>query len=62
LSGSRVWVEYNHQSLFQIFLPPTRADIVDKANRAASLVARRFKTLEIERALLRNPDLAPDEF
>lgn len=61
-SGSRVWVEYNRQNLFQVFLPPIRANIEDTAARAAAVVARRFKTLEVERALLQNPDLAPDEF
>ena len=61
-SGSRVWVEYNRQKLFQVFLPPIRANIEETAGRAAASVARRFKTLEVERALFRNPDLAPDEF
>ena len=61
-SGSRVWIEHNRQNLFQVFLPPIRANIEDTARRAAASVARRFKTLEVERALSRNPDLAPDEF
>jgi curli production assembly/transport component CsgE len=61
-SGSRVWVEHRRERLFQVFLPPTRANIEDTAKRAAVLVARRFKAMQIERALVRDPDLAPDEF
>jgi curli production assembly/transport component CsgE len=61
-SGSRIWVEHNRRTLFQAFLPPTRADIEATARRAASQVAQRFKTLELERALFKNPDLGPDEF
>ena len=61
-SGSRVWIEYNRQTLFLVFLPPIRANIEETAGQAAAAVARRFKTLEIERALFQNPDLAPDEF
>jgi curli production assembly/transport component CsgE len=60
-SGSRVWVEYNRKTLFQVFLPPTRANIEATARTAAEQVARRFKTMELERALFTDPDLAPDE-
>ncbi|MEN8132187.1 MAG: CsgE family curli-type amyloid fiber assembly protein [Pseudomonadota bacterium] len=60
-SGSRVWVEYNRQSLFQVFLSPVRANIEATARNAASSVARRVEELSIERLLFKNPDLAPDE-
>ena len=61
-SGSRVWVEYNRQTLFQVFLSPTLANIEATARQAAASVAERFKIMEVERALMKNPDLAPDEF
>ena len=61
-SGSRVWVEYNRRTLFQVFLSPTLANIEATARQAAASVAERFKIMEVERALMKNPDLAPDEF
>jgi curli production assembly/transport component CsgE len=61
-SGSRIWIEHNRRTLFQVFLSPIRADIEATADRAAASVAQRFKALELERTLFKNPDLAPDEF
>ena len=60
-SGSRVWVESNGRSLFQVFLSPVRANIETTARKAARSVARRVEELKIERLLFKNPDLAPDE-
>lgn len=60
-SGSRVWVESNGRSLFQVFLSPVRANIETTARKAAKSVARRVEELKIERLLFKNPDLAPDE-
>lgn len=62
ISGSRVWVEHNRRKLFEVFLPPIRADIEATARRAATSVAQRFKAMDIERLLYQNPDLAPAEF
>lgn len=62
VSGSRVWVQYKRETLFEVRLPPVRANIQANAQEAARSAARRLKTLEIERALFPEPDLAPDEF
>lgn len=61
-SGSRVWVEYDRQILFQVFLSPVLANIEQQARTAAAKVGRRIQQLEIQRALFKNPDLADDEF
>jgi curli production assembly/transport component CsgE len=61
ISGSRVWVEHNRTKLFEVFLPPTRANIEATATAAAGIVAQRFKAMALERALFADPDLAPDE-
>lgn len=61
-SGSQIWVEYNRQRLFDQFLTPVFANIQVTAREAAKSVSRRLKTLQIEKILFPNPDLAPDEF
>jgi curli production assembly/transport component CsgE len=61
VSGTRIWVEYNHQILFQAFVSPVRSDIDATAKKAANLVAQRFKALELERKFLNDPDLGSDE-
>lgn len=61
VSGSRIWVEYNNQILFQAFVSPVRSDIDATAKKAANSVAQRFKALELERKLLNDPDLGSDE-
>lgn len=61
VSGTRIWVEYNQQTLFQTFLSPTRARIDAAAKQAAALVAQRFRALELLR-LANDPDMGSDEF
>lgn len=61
-TGSQIWIEYDRQRLFQVFLSPVRARIQATARGAAAVVARRFETLELQDLLFGNPDLAPDEF
>lgn len=61
VSGTRIWVEYNQQALFQTFLSPTRARIDAAAKQAAALVAQRFRALELLR-LANDPDMGSDEF
>lgn len=60
--GSRVGVEWNRRIVFQVFLPPTRANIEASAKAAAQSIAQRFKAMEVQRLLFIDPDLAPDEF
>lgn len=61
LSGTRIWVEYNQQTLFQTFLSPARARIDAAAKQAAAQVAQQLRTLELLR-LVNDPDMGPDEF
>ncbi len=62
ISGSRIWIEHNRKKLFQVFLSPVLANIVGTARKAAKSVSSRFETLQLERVLFNNPDLAADEF
>jgi hypothetical protein len=61
-SGSRIWVEYNREKLYQVFLSPVMSNIQRSAKAAAKAVADRYETRLIEKALFVNPDLAADEF
>jgi curli production assembly/transport component CsgE len=61
-SGSRVWVEYNRRVLFEVSLSPVMANIETTARIAASKVGRRIQEFEIRKALIKNSDLAGDEF
>lgn len=61
VSGTRIWIEYNQQILFQAFISPVRADIDNTSKRAAAVVAQRFKAIELERSLFKDPDLGYDE-
>lgn len=61
-SGSRIWVEYNREKLYQVFLSPVMSNIQKSAREAAKKVADRYEEHLIEKALFTNPDLAADEF
>ena len=61
-SGSKIWVEYNREKLYEVFLSPVMSNIKRSARAAAKAVADRYETRMVEKALFVNPDLAPDEF
>ncbi|MEN8177686.1 MAG: CsgE family curli-type amyloid fiber assembly protein [Pseudomonadota bacterium] len=60
-SGSHIWIEHNRKRLFEVFLSPVMANIVDTSRSAAKSVSNRFETLQHERMLFSDPDLAADE-
>lgn len=59
--GSEVWVQYRQQKMFRIFLPPARAATKAISAQAVDIVYQNIATSEVERALTRSPDLAPEE-
>lgn len=59
--GSEVWVQYRQQKMFRIFLPPARAATKSISAQAVEIVYQNIATSEVERALTRTPDLAPEE-
>lgn len=60
--GSEIWVLYRQKRVFHAFLSPARAATRDIGEQAVEIVYRNIATNEVERALLRSPDLAPEEF
>ncbi|MDV2116764.1 curli production assembly/transport protein CsgE [Alcaligenes faecalis] len=59
--GSEIWVEYRRQRMYHAFLTPARSGTKKASERAVDLVLENVSKSEIERVLINNPDLAPDE-
>lgn len=59
--GSEVWVQYRQQKMFRIFLPPARAATKAISVQAVDIVYQNIANSEVERAMTRSPDLAPEE-
>jgi curli production assembly/transport component CsgE len=59
--GSEIWVQYRQQKVFRIFLPPARAATRSIGEQAVDVVYQNIANSEVERALTRSPDLAPEE-
>lgn len=60
--GSEVWIGYAQRRVFQTRLPPARAAIRSLSESAAEAVWQTVLQTDVERKLLRDADLAPDEF
>lgn len=60
--GSEVWIDSAQRPLLQLRLPPARAALRGVAANAARQVWDNLQHTQAQRALLRDPDLAPDEF
>ncbi|MGE4370094.1 MAG: curli production assembly/transport protein CsgE [Burkholderiaceae bacterium] len=59
--GSEIWVIYRQKRMFQTFLPPARARARDISEQAVEIVYRNIANSEVERVMMRSPDLAPEE-
>lgn len=59
--GSRIWIELSHRRIFQTNLPSTRSSLQPLGEYAAELAYNTAMEAEVEHALFRDPDLAPDE-
>lgn len=60
--GSQVWVEFGQQRVYQVQLPPARAELQALGDGTARNVYQAILDIERRRRLIRDPDLAPDEF
>lgn len=60
--GSQVWVEFGQQRVYQVQLPPARAELQALGENAARNVYQAILDIERQRRLIRDPDLASDEF
>lgn len=59
--GSKLWIEYSNQVVFQIFVQPARTRIKGVADEAAAIAYRNAVDTEVRRMFFRDPDLGRDE-
>lgn len=59
--GSLIWIEYANRKIFQIFVSPGRADIKSISEQAAESAYQNVVEADIQRLLIREPDVGPDE-
>ena len=60
--GSQVWVEFAQRRIYQVQLPPARAELRALAESAAESAYQAIADIERQQRLLGDADLAPDEF
>jgi curli production assembly/transport component CsgE len=60
--GSQVWVEFGQSRVYQVQLPPARAELQALGESAAETVYQAILDIERQRRLIHDADLAPDEF
>lgn len=59
--GSEIWVQFRQKRMFHTFLPPARAQTKRISAMAVELVYQNIADSEVERILVRSPDLGPEE-
>lgn len=59
--GSEIWIEYRRKRMFHAFLSPARSQARSISRQAVELVYENISRSEVERALIRSPDLGPEE-
>lgn len=60
--GSEVWIEYAQRRVFQARLPTARAVLRRAGEQAAETTLQAIQQADRQRKLVRDADLAPDEF
>lgn len=60
--GSQVWIEYAQRRIYQANLPTSRAAIRALGEQAAETAYQRIVETDVQRLLVRDADLGPDEF
>lgn len=59
--GSEIWVQYRQKRMFHAFLSPARSAAKSISQQAVDIVLNNISQNEVERAMLRSPDLGPEE-
>ncbi len=59
--GSEIWIEYQRNQMFRIFLSPARQAARETSEQAAEIVHRNIIENEIRKALTQSEDLADEE-
>lgn len=60
--GSQVWIEFAQRRIYQVQLPPARAELRTLAESAAENAYQTILDIERQQRLAGDADLAPDEF
>lgn len=60
--GTQVWIEYGPRRVLQVQLPPARTELKALGETAAESAYQTILDIERQRTLIRDADLAPDEF
>ncbi len=59
--GSEIWVQFRQNRVFHTFLPPARSATRKISALAVEIVEQNIADSEVERILVRSPDLGPEE-
>lgn len=59
--GSEVWVQFRQKTMFRTFLPPARSATKKISAMAVDVVYQNIADSEVERVMVRSPDLGPEE-
>lgn len=59
--GSEIWVQFGQKRMFHTFLPPARAATKKISAMAVNMVYENIKNSEVERLMVKSPDLGPEE-
>lgn len=59
--GSEIWVQFRQKRMFHAFLPPARAATKKISWSAVELVYQNINDSELERIMVKTPDLGPEE-
>jgi curli production assembly/transport component CsgE len=59
--GSEIWVLFREKRMFHTFLPPARAATKRVSAQAVELVYKNIADSEVERIMVKSPDLGPEE-
>lgn len=59
--GSEIWVQFRQKRMFHAFLPPARAATKKISWAAVDIVSQNINDSEVERIMVKSPDLGPEE-
>ncbi|HUH60078.1 MAG TPA: curli production assembly/transport protein CsgE [Candidimonas sp.] len=59
--GSEIWVQFGQKRMFHTFLPPARSATKKISAMAVNMVYDNIKNSEVERLMVKSPDLGPEE-
>ncbi len=59
--GSEIWVSYKDERVFHTFLAPARSGVKQASRQAVEIAYKNIIDLNIQRRLVKSPDLGPEE-